>query len=70
MKTHGVAAETKFVVSAKGDDAYQLNAAFEALRTSVVVAGAYGHSRFREWVIGGVTRDLTIQASYCTILSH
>lgn len=24
----------------------------------LVVAGAYGHSRFREWAFGGVTRDL------------
>lgn len=70
LKTHGVAAESEFVASAKGDDSYQLNAAFEALGTSVVVAGAYGHSRLREWVIGGVTRDLTIRANYCSMLSH
>ena len=70
LKTHNIAAEPKFVASTKGDDSYQLNAAIEALGASVVVAGAYGHSRLREWALGGVTRDLMLQANYCTLLSH
>jgi nucleotide-binding universal stress UspA family protein len=70
LKTHGVTAEPKFVLSGKGDDAYQLDAAIEALGTDVVVAGAYGHSRLREWALGGVTRDLLFQANYCALLSH
>ena len=28
------------------------------MRADVVVSGAYGHSRLREWVFGGVTRTL------------
>jgi nucleotide-binding universal stress UspA family protein len=70
LKTHSVVAEPKFVALAKGDDAYQLDKAILELGTDVVVAGAYGHSRLREWVFGGVTRDLTLQAEYCTLLSH
>jgi nucleotide-binding universal stress UspA family protein len=70
LKTHGVTAEPKFVPSGKGDDAYQLDTAIEALGTDVVVAGAYGHSRLREWALGGVTRDLLFQANYSTLLSH
>jgi nucleotide-binding universal stress UspA family protein len=70
LKSHGIAAEAKFVASGKGDDAYQLDVVFRALGAGVVVAGAYGHSRFREWALGGVTRDLTLQANYCTLLSH
>lgn len=70
LKTHNVEAEPKFVASARGDDAYQLNAAVEALGSGMVIAGAYGHSRLREWALGGVTRDLTLQAGYCTMLSH
>ena len=70
LKTHNIAADPKFVASAKGDDGYQLNAAFEALGADVVVAGAYGHSRLREWALGGVTRDLTLQPNHCTLLSH
>ena len=36
----------------------------------VVVAGAYGHSRLREWVLGGVTRDLLLSANRCALVSH
>lgn len=36
----------------------------------LIVAGAYGHSRFREWVLGGVTRDFLMRMPRCTFLSH
>lgn len=35
--------------------------ATRSLRASYLVAGAYGHSRFREAVLGGVTRELIRQ---------
>jgi nucleotide-binding universal stress UspA family protein len=36
----------------------------------LIVAGAYGHSRLREWVFGGVTRQLLTQSRHCALLSH
>ena len=36
----------------------------------IIVAGAYGHTRFQEWVLGGVTRDLLMQQKCCALLSH
>ena len=36
----------------------------------IIVAGAYGHTRFREWVFGGVTHDLLAQQRCCALLSH
>lgn len=36
----------------------------------VIVAGAYGHTRFREWIFGGVTRDLIKNSRRCSLLSH
>lgn len=36
----------------------------------LIVAGAYGHTRFREWVFGGVTRDLITRSRQCSFLSH
>jgi nucleotide-binding universal stress UspA family protein len=36
----------------------------------IVVAGAYGHSRFREWVLGGVTRNLITRSRHCALLAH
>jgi nucleotide-binding universal stress UspA family protein len=37
---------------------------------SVVVAGAYGHSRLREWVLGGVTQHLASESTRCVLLSR
>lgn len=36
----------------------------------IVVAGAYGHSRLREWVLGGVTRHLATESTRCVLLSR
>lgn len=36
----------------------------------VVVAGAYGHWRLREWVLGGVTQHLATEATRCVLLSR
>jgi nucleotide-binding universal stress UspA family protein len=36
----------------------------------IIVAGAYGHTRFQEWVFGGVTRELLAQQKCCALLSH
>jgi nucleotide-binding universal stress UspA family protein len=36
----------------------------------IIVSGAYGHTRFQEWVFGGVTRDLLRQQKCCVFLSH
>jgi len=40
------------------------------LNAGLVVAGAYGHSRFREWVLGGVTRQYVTRPSRCILLSR
>ncbi|CAX25935.1 MAG: universal stress protein [Methylorubrum extorquens] len=36
----------------------------------LIVTGAYGHGRLREWVFGGVTRDLLAGAPVCCLMSH
>ena len=36
----------------------------------LIVAGAYGHSRFRELILGGVTQYLVTQTARCVLLSH
>lgn len=36
----------------------------------LLIAGAYGHSRLREFVFGGVTRDLTNDTPIPLIMSH
>jgi nucleotide-binding universal stress UspA family protein len=37
---------------------------------TLMVSGAYGHSRFREWVLGGVTRELLERAPVPLLLAH
>jgi len=69
LKRHGVAAEGT-VRRATGDDASQLNAIAHKEGAGVIVAGAYGHSRFREFVFGGVTRDLLRSTACCSLMSH
>jgi nucleotide-binding universal stress UspA family protein len=66
---HGITAEAIARVS-DGDDASALNAIAEKHQIDLVVAGAYGHSRLRESVLGGVTRDLLLHPQRCTLLAH
>ena len=32
--------------------------------------GAYGHSRLREWLFGGVTRDVLQNVPVCCLMSN
>lgn len=70
LKSHGIRADATFLPREHAEDASQLNAELMTLRPDLVVAGAYGHSRTREWVFGGVTRDVMLRAPYCALLSH
>jgi len=36
----------------------------------LMVTGAYGHSRYREWMLGGVTRELLERAHVPLLLAH
>jgi nucleotide-binding universal stress UspA family protein len=69
LKCHAIKAEGRARVST-GDDAAGLYAVAQDQGADVVVAGAYGHSRLREWVLGGVTRDLLLSADRCSFISH
>lgn len=53
-----------------GHAATQLTAIAAKAEAGVIVAGAYGHSRFREWILGGVTRQLVRQTSRAVLLSR
>lgn len=39
-------------------------------QASLLVAGGYGHSRFREWALGGATRELLESAHLPVLFSH
>ena len=48
----------------------QFETVADDVAASLVVAGAYGHSRFRELILGGFTQHLVNQPGRCVLLSH
>jgi nucleotide-binding universal stress UspA family protein len=66
---HGIAARAQ-VPERCGNAALQLDRIATDVGAGVVVAGAYGRSRFREWVLGGVTQHLVGQTARCALLSR
>jgi nucleotide-binding universal stress UspA family protein len=69
LRRHDIKAEGSASIST-GNDTASLYAICQEQDAQVVVAGAYGHSRAREWVLGGVTRDLLLSAHGCAFVSH
>lgn len=69
LRSHDVAAEG-LAVEWTGHDAAQLRILAKGRGAGVVVGGAYGHARLREWVFGGVTRDLLLRPDRCSLASH
>ena len=69
LARHGVAAAARAVVAAN-DEPTGLGDVAKELDAGLLVGGAYGHTRLREWVLGGVTRDLLLQPARCSLVSH
>ena len=67
---HGIAANPTARMASGDDDATRLQGFLRDHHADLLVAGAYGHSRVREWVLGGVTRDLLLSATRCALVSH
>jgi nucleotide-binding universal stress UspA family protein len=69
LSRHGVRASEQ-VPAPDGDAATQLEQIASDVGAGVVVAGAYGHSRLSEWILGGVTRRLISPSNRSSLLSH
>ena len=69
MECHGVSA-APFMVEKKGDVGDQLERVAADAGAGLVVAGAYGNSRLRQWVFGGVTRHFLQKSERCSLLSR
>lgn len=70
LARHGVNAEAASTVSAGIEVADTILARASDLGVDMIVCGAYGHSRTREWVFGGVTESLLRNTTVPTLLSH
>jgi len=65
---HGIRA-VPLAMQSYGDDASHLDSVLREQEADLVVAGAYGHNRLREWAFGGVTHSL-LQGKHSALLSH
>ncbi len=69
LTRHGARAEA--IAAAAGRDEIQVFGDFlKAQGADLIVAGAYGHSRLREWVLGGFTRHLLNESGLCALVVH
>ena len=69
LNSHGVTAKA-VITTATDTDAAQFISIAKKHHADIVILGAYGHSRFREWVLGGITNELLQNAQFNAFLSH
>ena len=71
LSRHGIAATERVSAGCDGRNVpARLGEIAEEVGASLIVAGAYGHSRFRELILGGMTQHLITQSERCVLLSH
>lgn len=58
LRRHGVEPTADTFPASHGGPAEALEALAEKLAADLIVTGGYGHGRMREWLFGGMTRDL------------
>jgi nucleotide-binding universal stress UspA family protein len=69
LSRHGISVSEQ-VPEECGEPDAQLDRIASEVGAGVVVAGAYGHSRLREWILGGVTRRLVNPSNRCSLLAR
>ncbi len=70
LARHGIQARAEVLRNDRGDVAQTIRSFAREAGAQLVVAGAYGHSRLREWAFGGVTRSLVADGSLHRLLSN
>ena len=70
LKRHGIDAKPRNTVANDVDVANTLLSRAHDLNIDLIVMGAYGHSRLREHILGGATRDLFLHMTRPVLMSH
>lgn len=70
LALHGIAAEVEVRTKIANYAADEIIASARRKDADLIVSGAYGHSRMREWLLGGVTADLLETTPLCCLISH
>ena len=69
LESHGVACRAHHEIDLVGVGELLLSRAAE-IGADLIVCGGYGHSRLREWTLGGVTRHLLERMTVPVLFSH
>lgn len=69
LARHGVQVEVQRL-PAPDDSGAAILALAASLRSDLLVMGAYGHSRFREMMLGGATRTVLATATLPVLMAH
>jgi nucleotide-binding universal stress UspA family protein len=67
---HGASVSFAGVVEEPRDAATIILEQAHSFSADLIVTGAYGHSRLREWILSGVTRDLINQSDIPLLMAH
>ena len=70
LALHAVNASAHLAKPSGWTVADDLRGTTRAFGADLLVTGAYGYSRLREWFFGGVTHDLLEEASVCCLMSR
>ncbi|HUO23065.1 MAG TPA: universal stress protein [Caulobacteraceae bacterium] len=70
LTLHDVRVVRDLIPSGHGEASSKLIDAAHRFNADLIVAGAYGHVRLREWALGGVTQDLLDRCSKYVLFSH
>jgi nucleotide-binding universal stress UspA family protein len=70
LARHGLSCETTRVRAPDGDAARCILSEAAGRGADLIVMGAYGHSRLREFVLGGASRDMLAGMDRLVLMSH
>lgn len=70
LDSHAVNPRSAVLEMHSGGLAATVAAAAEGMGADLIVSGGYGHSRLREWLLGGMTRELLAETTVNRFLSN
>ncbi len=70
LSRHGIRLSVDVITAGKSSPADAILKHAREVNADLIIAGAYGHSRFREMIFGGTTNDLLENADRSILFAH